>query len=124
VTTTLKRTLVLEVTYFEDVSEGLTRSVRALRAVRDSGEVRQVSPEAARKLLTMPVLKTLRAIRQHRPRTLTALADAVDRPAAQVKADLAVLQELGIVAVHDAGKASGPKKPELLYDAVELRLKA
>lgn len=120
----MKKTLVLEVTYFEDVSEGLRRSVRALKSVRGATEVRQVSPEAARKLLTMPVLKTLRAIRERRPRTLTALADAVDRPPAQVKADLAVLEELGVVAVRDRGKPGGPKVPELLYEAVELRVKA
>ncbi len=120
----MAKTLVLEVTYFEDVSEGLKRSVRALRPVRPSDEVRQVSPEAARRLLAMPVLKTLRAIREHRPRTLTALADAVERPAAQVKADLAILEGLGIVAIRDRGRPGGPKMPELLHDTIELRVKA
>jgi predicted transcriptional regulator len=48
----------------------------------------------------------------------------VDRPPAQVKADLAVLEDLGVVAVGDRGKSGGPKVPELLYEAVELRIKA
>lgn len=53
---------------------------------------------------------------------MTALANAVDRDAAGVKADLTALERLGLIALRDAGRKGGPRVPEALYEVVQLRI--
>ncbi|HUF93414.1 MAG TPA: hypothetical protein VMR23_13615 [Candidatus Limnocylindria bacterium] len=98
----MAKVLVLEVTFFEDAAEGLRESVAALAPGRKDRradiDVHRISADAARQLLTWPMLTILRAIRRRRPQSITALANAVDRDAAGVKADLTMLEQLGVIA--------------------------
>ena len=120
------KVLVLEVTFFEDAAEGLRASVSSLAATRKKKrpdiDVRRISADAARQLLTWPILGILRAIRRRRPQSITALANAVDRDAAGVKADLTTLEQLGVVALRDGGRKGGPKIPHALYETIQLRV--
>jgi predicted transcriptional regulator len=120
------KVLVLEVTFFEDAAEGLRESVAALassrRKKRADIDVRRVSADAARQLLTWPMLTILRAIRRRRPQSITALANAVDRDAAGVKSDLTVLEQLGVIALRDGGRKGGPKVPHALDETIQLRV--
>jgi predicted transcriptional regulator len=120
------KVLVLEVTFFEDTAEGLRESVasvaRSRTRKRTDIDVRRINPDAARHLLTWPMLTILRAIRRHRPQSITALANAVDRDAAGVKTDLMALEELGVITLRDGGRKGGPKVPHALYDTIQLRL--
>ena len=117
---------VLEVTFFEDAAEGLRESVASLaktrKKTRPDIDVRRISADAARQLLTWPTLSILRAIRRRRPQSITALANAVDRDAAGVKADLTTLEELGVIALRDGGRKGGPKVPHALYETIQLRV--
>ena len=120
------KVLVLEVTFFEDAAEGLRESVAALAPSRGKKrpdiDVRRISADAARQLLTWPMLTILRAIRRRRPQSITALANAVDRDAAGVKADLTLLEQIGVIALRDGGRKGGPKMPHALYAAIQLRV--
>lgn len=120
------KVLVLEVTFFEDAAEGLRESVASLaptrRKKRADIAVRRINADAARQLLTWPMLTILRAIRRRRPQSITALANAVDRDAAGVKTDLTVLEQLGIIALRDGGRKGGPKIPHALYETIQLRV--
>jgi predicted transcriptional regulator len=122
----LGKVLVLEVTFFEDAAEGLRESVASLapsrRQKRPDIAVRRINADAARQLLTWPMLTILRAIRRRRPQSITALANAVDRDAAGVKTDLTVLERLGIIALRDGGRKGGPKVPHALYETIQLRV--
>lgn len=120
------KVLVLEVTFFEDAGEGLRESVasvtRSRTKQRPDIDVRRISADAARQLLTWPMLTILRAIRRRRPQSITALANAVDRDAAGVKTDLTVLEQLGVIALRDGGRKGGPKVPQALYETIQLRV--
>jgi len=122
----LGKVLVLEVTFFEDAAEGLRESVASLaptrRKKRADIAVRRINADAARHLLTWPMLTILRAIHRRRPQSITALANAVDRDAASVKTDLTVLEQLGIIALRDGGRKGGPKIPHALYETIQLRV--
>ena len=117
---------MLEVTFFEDAAEGLRESVASLASTRKKTradiDVRRINADAARQLLTWPMLSILRAIRRRRPQSIAALANAVDRDAAGVKTDLTVLEQLGIIALRDGGRKGGPKVPQALYDTIQLRV--
>lgn len=112
------KVLVLEVAFFEDAAEGLRESVasvaRSRARKRADIDVRRINADAARQLLTWPMLTILRAIRRHRPQSITALANAVDRDAAGVKTDLTVLEDLGVITLRDGGRKGGPKVPQAL----------
>ena len=120
------KVLVLEVAFFEDATEGLRESVasvaRSRTKKRTDIDVRRISADSARQLLTWPMLTILRAIRRHRPQSITALANAVDRDAAGVKTDLTVLEDLGVIALRDGGRKGGPKVPHALYETIQLRV--
>lgn len=120
------KVLVLEVAFFEDAAEGLRESVasvaRSRARKRADIDVRRINADAARQLLTWPMLTILRAIRRHRPQSITALANAVDRDAAGVKTDLTVLEDLGVITLRDGGRKGGPKVPQALYESIQLRV--
>lgn len=120
------RVLVLDVTFFEDAAEGVAESLRALRPRGRRAadiEVRTINADTARQLLTWPMLALLRAIRSRRPASLTALAEAVGRDAAGVRGDLRLLEQAGVIALRDAGRAGGPLRPTLLYEEIRLRVR-
>ncbi len=122
----MAKVLVLEVAFFEDATEGLRESVASLapdrKKKRPDIDVRRISADAARQLLTWPMLTILRAIRRRRPQSITALANAVDRDAAGVKTDLTLLEQLGVIALRDGGRKGGPKIPHALYETIQLRV--
>jgi predicted transcriptional regulator len=120
------KVLVLEVAFFEDAAEGLRESVAAVARSRTTKradiDVRRINADAARQLLTWPMLRILRAIRRHRPQSITALANAVDRDAAGVKTDLTLLENLGVITLRDGGRKGGPKVPHARYETIQLRV--
>ena len=122
----MAKTLTLNVVVIEDTAEAMRRSLRSIKGGRSAApgsESRDVSPEDARRLLAFPVVKIIRVLKYERPQTLTALAEAVGRDAASVRAELQVLEQCGIVTLRDAGKKGGPLLPRLLYDEVVIRIK-
>jgi hypothetical protein len=116
-----RRILVLEVAVFEDPSEGLRESLRALRP-RPGAEVRRIPATVGRILLMVPIVQLLKTLKRRRVPTITALAEAVGRDAGDVRRDLAFLERVGVVRLRDPGRPGGPMTPELRYDAIELRL--
>ena len=40
-----------------------------------------------------------------------------------MRADLRVLEQLGVVDLRDTGRKSGPIAPRLLYDEVQIRIR-
>ena len=106
--------LVLEVVAFEDSRDNL----RAPESRRDA-EVRRVPPGTGRTLLSGLMLRLLRTLKRQRPPTIAALAESLGR---DVRGHLALLERLGVVRLRDSGRRGGPITPELLYDAIQLKV--
>ena len=70
-----------------------------------------VSVEAMRQVLTEPRLTLLHTIRTHRPRSIAALAKLARRDFKNVRADVKILSDLGLVELK-----TGPR----IRDAVTL----
>jgi predicted transcriptional regulator len=122
----MAKTLTLNVVIIGDPAEAMRRSLRSIKGGRSAApgsETRDVSPEEARKLLAFPVVSLIRALKRERLQTLAALADAVGRDGASVRAELQVLERCGLVALRDPAKSAGPLQPRLLYDEVVIRIK-
>jgi predicted transcriptional regulator len=114
------RTLTLDVRAFEDTTEAIQASVKALRP--SEGATRSVSVAAARELLTDQRVRLLRAIRKERPISVAALARIVGRPTEAVAADLTLLARAGIVILESPSAKSQVRVPRVAFDRVEIHL--
>jgi predicted transcriptional regulator len=96
---------------FENLSKGL--AVKQRRAV-DFTNLKEM-----RRVLTEKRLEILKTIRDRKPSSLYELAKMQDRDLKNVLQDLSYLQELGIVAITEAG----PKKvPHFDYDRISIEV--
>ena len=99
------------------LEEGLREFRDTLKALRAGQKVPKqtgvyfVSVEAMRQVLTEPRLTLLHAIRTHHPRSIAALAKLVRRDFKNVRADIKILSDLGLVELK-----TGPR----VRDAVTL----
>lgn len=99
------------------LEEGLEEFRSTLKALNAGSKVPKrtgvffVSVEAMRQVLTEPRLTLLHTIRLHHPRSIAKLAKLVGRDFKNVRADVRVLSELGLVE-----SKAGPR----LRDAVVL----
>lgn len=99
------------------LEEGLREFGNTLKALKAGRKVPKrtgvffVSVEAMRRVLTEPRLTLLHTIRTRRPRSLAALAKVVRRDFKNVRADVKILSDLGLVELK-----GGPR----LRDAVSL----
>jgi predicted transcriptional regulator len=99
------------------LEEGLREFGNTLKALKAGRKVPKrtgvffVSVEAMRRVLTEPRLTLLHTIRTRRPRSLAALAKVVRRDFKNVRADVKILGDLGLVELK-----GGPR----LRDAVSL----
>lgn len=99
------------------LEEGLQEFGDTLKALRAGQKVPKrtgvyfVSIEAMRQVLTEPRLTILHAIRTRRPRSIAALAKLTHRDFKNVRADVKILSDLGLVEVK-----AGPR----IRDAVTL----
>ncbi|MFC6615123.1 hypothetical protein ACFQAS_09200 [Halopenitus salinus] len=69
------------------------------------------------RLLSPANLELLRAIRQHRPESMRAAADLVDRDFKQVHQNLTELSELGVIELVSEGRS---KRPVAQYDDIQV----
>lgn len=69
------------------------------------------------RLLSPANLELLRAIRQHRPESMRAAADLVDRDFKQVHQNLTELSELGVIELVPEGRS---KRPVAQYDDIQV----
>lgn len=97
-----------------------------LRAIEDDEEPDDVghthvlnfeSESDLARLLSPANLELLRAIRQHKPESMRAAADVVDRDFKEVHRNLTELSELGIIELVSDGRA---KRPVTQYDDIEV----
>jgi predicted transcriptional regulator len=99
------------------LEEGLSEFKNTLNALRAGRKVTKhtgvyfISVEAMRQVLTEPRLALLHVIRTRRPQSLTELAKLVNRDFKNVRADVKVLSDLGLVEAK-----AGPR----LRDAISL----
>jgi predicted transcriptional regulator len=99
------------------LEEGLSEFKKTLKAIKAGRKITKrtgvyfISVEAMRQVLTEPRLALLHAIRTQRPRSLAELAKLVQRDFKNVRADVKVLSDLGLVEAK-----TGPR----LRDAVTL----
>ncbi|MCG3774861.1 MAG: hypothetical protein JW395_1686 [Nitrospira sp.] len=99
------------------LEEGLGEFGTTLKALRDGRTVSKrtgvyfVSVEAMRRVLTEPRLTLLHTIRTRHPRSIAALAKLAHRDFKNVRADVKILSELGLVELK-----TGPR----IRDAVTL----
>jgi predicted transcriptional regulator len=99
------------------LEEGLQEFRNTLKALRAGQKAPKrtgvffVSVEAMRRVLTEPRLTLLHAIRTRHPRSLAALAKLARRDFKNVRADLKILSDLGLVELK-----TGPR----VRDAVTL----
>lgn len=99
------------------LEEGLSEFKEALKAIKAGRKVTKrsgvyfISVEAMRQVLTESRLALLRAIRTRRPRSIAELAKLVERDFKNVRADVKVLSDLGLVEAK-----AGPR----LRDAITL----
>lgn len=107
--------LVLEVVAFDDPRDALRESHRAPESRR--ADVRRIPLGPGRALLSVLMLRLLKALKRRRPPTLTALAESLGRGAGDVRGHLALLERPGVVRLREADRRGGPITPELRYDA-------
>jgi len=99
------------------LKEGLQEFRTTLKALNTGRKVRKrtgvffISVEAMRQVLTEPRLSILHAIRTRHPQSIAELAKFVGRDFKNVRADVRVLSDLGLVE-----SKAGPR----LRDAVQL----
>ncbi|MBI1845826.1 MAG: hypothetical protein HY294_14765 [Candidatus Rokubacteria bacterium] len=114
--------LTLTVRRFDDAAAGLRASLHALRSQGDAGaRGRTLSAQDARTLLSWERLSLLRAIRDGRPSSMSALAQAVNRALEGVQRDVAFLEKIGAVIVHDRARGRG-RWAEAPYREIRLTL--
>jgi len=75
---------------------------------------------AFRRALTDRRLALLRAIRSNNPDSVYALAKVVMRDVKNVSADLAILEQLGVVELMKTKTPRGKIKPTVPYDSINL----
>lgn len=99
------------------LEEGLSEFKNTLKAIKAGRRIQKrtgvyfISVEAMRQVLTEPRLALLHVIRTRRPQSLAELAKLVHRDFKNVRADVRVLSDLGLVEAK-----TGPR----LRDAVIL----
>lgn len=80
------------------------------------------SVEEIRGILTEKRLELLVTIAQSRPESVRALADQLGRNYKNVSADIALLEQLGLVACEERGGRGGPKTPTVPYDEIRVTI--
>ncbi len=112
----------------KSVEQGLKDFARTAKAVSAGSSIKKqqgtffATPGAVRKVLTGNRLELLKAIKQHKPGSLYALAKLTGRDLKNVSQDIGFLVELGLV---DLGKPHGVRKqrqPHLLSDNIYLKI--
>ncbi len=112
----------------KSVEQGLKDFALAAKVISSGKSIKKqqgaffATPGAVRKVLTGNRLTLLKAIKQHRPESLYALAKLTGRDLKNVSQDIGFLVKLGLV---DLGKPHGVRKqrqPHLLSDHIHLKI--
>jgi predicted transcriptional regulator len=74
------------------------------------------------KVLTPRRLEILKAVRDHRPESIRALAGLVDRDVKNVADDLALLASLGLVEMEVKDRSARRKAPRVDYETLALEV--
>jgi predicted transcriptional regulator len=80
------------------------------------------SLEAARKVLTPKRLELLRAIRRHRPASISQLAQLLGRDFKNVHADVQALARYGLVSLTTTRAGRRASTPRVPFSALEFRI--
>lgn len=75
-----------------------------------------------REILTDKRLELLVTIAQSRPESVRALADQLGRDYKNVSADVALLEQLGLIVREERSGRGGPKTPTVPYDEIRVTI--
>lgn len=123
----MAKTLTIQIKSFDEALEGFRKTFKTLQAgkrvTRREG-VYFTSVEAARSLLTRNRLALLRAIREHRPRSIYQLAKVVKRDLKNVQADVRLLEEYGLIKLLEVRSPDNRrvKVPEVVVGEIALKI--
>lgn len=109
-------TLVIEVSSEDPVGDLRTTFERAA-AGEDAGPARiELAPDTLRRLLTPRRLDLIHTVMEASPRSISELADLVDRSYPVVYDDIELLADVGVVVLQREGRG---KRPVIPYDRIE-----
>ena len=123
----MAKTLTIQIKPTGEALEGFRETFKAVEAGRRVGRregVYVTSIEAARNLLTPNRLALLRAIRTKRPGSIYELAKMVGRDLKNVRDDLRLLEDYGLVQMrhgHGTGKRK-VKVPRAMFGEIALKI--
>lgn len=118
---TTKQTLEVRLGGDEQRSE-LLADIRALERGENVAErhVLVLDNEAElQRLLSPSNLELLRAIRSHKPESMRAVADLVDRDFKEVHRNLTELDALNVIELQEEGRS---KRPVVRFDEIDIQL--
>ncbi len=101
---------------FAQAAKALKRGERVLKKER----LYFTDLRAFRRAITDRRLAILRAIKANYPGSVYELAKILERDVKNVSADLAILEELGLVELKKTKTPRGKVKPTVAYDAINL----
>ena len=108
----------------KSVGQALKDFAKTYHALSDGKPVKRevgtffASMSAARKVLTENRIQILKTIKQHKPRSLYALAKLTGRDFKNVSDDVSFLHELGLVQLQKPQGIRSQRRPKLLSDHI------
>lgn len=115
--------LCIGIKSLDEVMGDFARAAKALQkgeAVPKKEGLYFTDLRAFRRAITDQRLAILRAIKSNHPRSVYELAKNIRRDVKNVSADLAILQELGLVELKKTKTPRGKVKPSVAYDSINL----
>ncbi|MBI4517859.1 MAG: hypothetical protein HY699_18790 [Deltaproteobacteria bacterium] len=121
------RRVVMGIRSVDDWRAAVKREVKraaAGRRVRATESLTFENAAALRHFFSDKRLELLRAIREHRPRSIKALAECVGRDFKNVSAEVHYLSRLGLVELgkETGAGTKGRRAPRVACDRIELRI--
>jgi predicted transcriptional regulator len=108
-------------TVLNETQETMER-IAAGQAVQKIRDVNFTSYEAMRKLLTPRRLELLHAIKEQRPNSVYELAQFLGRDLKNINSDLAILTNLGLLALRKTTKGRKKVVPCVTVDKIQVEI--
>jgi predicted transcriptional regulator len=109
-------------TIFREAGQVIHRVEAGKRASPQRGWIYFSDVRAMSKVLTRRRLEILKAVRDHRPESIRALAGLVERDVKNVADDLALLASLGLVEMEVKDRSAGRKAQRVDYETLTLEV--
>ncbi|MDI6759268.1 MAG: hypothetical protein QMD05_00430 [Candidatus Brocadiaceae bacterium] len=110
---------------FKEILQDLVKTGKAIErgeSVKKHVGVYFEDTEAFRKALTSKRLELLRLIKKQHPKTMRHLSRLAGRDMKNVKQDIEILQNLGLVSTRKEKTGRKEVSPSVDYDAIELMI--